>query len=140
MHRARLALPSRHAPVQTVYAENYERIPESARRARHLVLDALAAWSMPHLGDAATLVLSELVSNAVRHAKGEGMRVNVTRLTGRRVRLSVLDQDSTRPQMQEPDPAGERGRGLLLVDAESVRWGVELLPGGKRVWAEVEGT
>jgi anti-sigma regulatory factor (Ser/Thr protein kinase) len=97
----------------------------------------LGVWQLPQLADAATLVLTELVSNAIRHAQGEGMRVNVMRLAERRVRVSVLDRDCTRPQMREPNPGEERGRGLFIVDSESAEWGVDLLPGGKRVWADL---
>jgi anti-sigma regulatory factor (Ser/Thr protein kinase) len=141
MRSLRLAL--RPAPTPAVplsFAENLERIPASAACARHLVAQALGAWGLPQLCDTATLVLTELVSNAVRHATGEGMRVNVTRLTERRVRVSVLDRDTTRPRMRDQDPRAERGRGLVIVEAESALWGVDLLPGGKRVWADVEAT
>ena len=137
MRNARLAL--RPAPaVATVYAENFERTPESAAAARDLISEALDVWHLPQLADTATLVLTELVSNAIRHAQGEGMRVNVTRLTEQRVRVSVLDRDCTLPQIQDQDPDEERGRGLFIVNAESASWGVDLLPGGKRVWADLE--
>lgn len=139
MRSVRLALRPPRAPVvPSVYAENYERIPESAAAARQLVSQALEVWHLAQLADSAVLIMTELVSNAVRHAKGKGMRVNVTRLTGQRVRVSVLDRDCTRPRVQDPDPGGEGGRGLFIVDAESVSWGVDLLPGGKRVWADLE--
>jgi serine/threonine-protein kinase RsbW len=132
MRKARLA--RRPAPTASAaYAENFERVPQSAAAARHLVSGALEIWHLPQLADTATLVLTELVSNAIRHASGEGMRVNVTRLTRHRVRVSVLDRDCTHPRMQDPDPGGERGRGLFIVNAESVSWGVDVLPGGKRV-------
>jgi anti-sigma regulatory factor (Ser/Thr protein kinase) len=124
--------------AQAVFAENFERVPEAAADARHLVRKALEVWHMLQLADTATLVLTELVSNAIRHAQGEGMRVNVARLTEQRVRVSVLDWDCTRPRIQEPDPVAERGRGLFIVETESVTWGVDMLPGGKRVWAELE--
>jgi anti-sigma regulatory factor (Ser/Thr protein kinase) len=143
MRSVRLGLrPARAAAAPAVYAENYERVPESAAAARRLVGEALDEWGLPQLADSAGLVLTELVTNSVRHAKGEGMRVNVTRLTGQRVRVSVLDRDRTRPRMQEPDPDGERerGRGLFIVNATSVAWGVDLLPDGKRVWADVEAS
>jgi anti-sigma regulatory factor (Ser/Thr protein kinase) len=137
MRNVRLALSA--APTApTVYAENYERVPESAAAARRLVGQALDSWGLACLADTATLVLTELVSNAIRHASGEGMRVNVTRLTERRVRVSVLDRDCSRPRMQEPEPGGERGRGLFIVNAESAAWGVDLLPGGKRIWADLD--
>jgi signal transduction histidine kinase len=122
------------------YAENFERVEESAAAARRLVSKALAAWRMEQLNDPARSVLTELVSNAVRHADGQGMRVNVQRMDGRRVRVSVLDRSLVRPVVRHPGPDGEGGRGLYIVDAMSACWGVDELPGGKRVWAEVETT
>jgi len=139
MRSARSVLPP--APeVQQVFAENLERAPKSAGVARELLAAALDAWHLGQLADTAALVLSELVSNAIRHASGEGMRVSIARLTSRRVRVSVLDRDSTRPCMQSPDLDGVGGRGLFIVDAESVSWGVDLLPDGKRVWADLEAS
>jgi anti-sigma regulatory factor (Ser/Thr protein kinase) len=84
--------------------------------------------------------VTELVSNAITHACGEGMRVTVVSLSECRVRVAVIDQDRTRPQLKPPTPDRERGRGLLLVHALSDTWGVELLPGGKRVWAELKAS
>lgn len=126
------------ATAPAVYAENFERVPESAAAARHLVSGALAAWRLEELADTATLVVTELVSNAVRHATGEGMRVGVMRIGGQRVRVAVLDRSRDRPQVQAPDPDAVRGRGLCIVSAESAQWGVDVLPGGKRVWADLE--
>lgn len=123
--------------VPIMYAENYERVPESAGAARRLVVRALETWQLAQLADTATLVVTELVSNAVRHACGDGMRVTVLRMSDRRVRVSVTDRDPARPRVQDQDPQQERGRGLIIVAAESERWGVELLPGGKQVWSEL---
>lgn len=119
-------------------AASFERTPESARDARRLVRDTLKDWGLAHLADQAELVVTELVSNAVRHAKGEGLRVTVDRLPTGRVHLAVLDRDPARPQIRPPTPDGVSGRGLLLVDAMSFAWGVDMLPGGKRVWAVLE--
>lgn len=139
MRSVRLARrPAPALAVPTAYAQNYARIPESAAAARRLVSEALEVWNLSQVADTATLITTELVSNAIRHARGEGIRVNVMRLTEQRVRVSVLDRDCTRPQMQEPDPGGEEGRGLFIVNAESVDWGVDVLPGGKQVWADLE--
>lgn len=137
MRRVRLALAPAPAAVAAVYAENLERVPESAAAARRMVSQALEVWQLPQLADTALLVLSELVSNAVRHATGEGMRITAHRLPTGRVHLAVLDRDPTRPQIRPPTPDGVSGRGLLLVEAMSFAWGVDMLPGGKRVWAVV---
>jgi anti-sigma regulatory factor (Ser/Thr protein kinase) len=121
-----------------VYVDTYERLPESAAAARRLVRHALETWQMPQLADTALVVLTELVSNAVRHASGAGMRVTIVRLTERRVSVSVTDRDSARPQMRIPDLVETGGRGLCIVTALSASWGVDLLPSGKRVWADLE--
>lgn len=128
----------RTVPVEQAFAESLGRVPESAAEARHLVAAALKAWSLPQLVEDAELVMTELVSNAVAHTAGECIRVNVLRLSDRRVRISVADRDRKRPTRREPDVCGERGRGLLLVEACSSKWGVRVLPGGKAVWSELE--
>lgn len=126
--------------AESAFAENLERLPESAARARCLVADALGTWGLSQLVDDALLVVTELVSNAVVHASGPGIRVSVVRLAGRRVRVSVTDRDRNRPQPRPFDVERERGRGLLLIEAMSCRWDVKLLPGGKAVWAELEAS
>lgn len=121
-----------------LHARSMARVPQSARTARVLVAAALKGWGLLQLADDAELVVAELVSNAVTHASGPGMRVSVVRVTGQRIRVSVIDPDRTLPQARPFDVERERGRGLLLVEAISCRWGVQLLRGGKAVWAELE--
>jgi two-component sensor histidine kinase len=83
--------------------------------------------------DAATLVVSELVTNAVRHA-GTPVSVRV-RLLGSRVRLEVGDGD---PRLPQPATGtGESGRGLRLVTAVARAWGARPTSHGKVVWAEL---
>jgi serine/threonine-protein kinase RsbW len=119
------------------YDDNLDRVPESAAVARRLVAEALADWGLHHLLDETVVVMTELVSNAVDHATGEGMRVTVRLFSDRRVQVAVLDRDPTRPRPRSSSSDAERGRGLLLVAALSDRWGVDMLAGGKRVWAEL---
>lgn len=137
MRRARTAQAAAPA-TGTVYTAYLERLPESAGVARRLAAAALAAWQLPQLSDDTALVLTELVSNAVTHAAGEGMRVSVERLGERRIRLAVTDRTRTRPQLRAASSSGECGRGLRLIIALSARWGVDVLPDGKRVWADLE--
>jgi anti-sigma regulatory factor (Ser/Thr protein kinase) len=124
--------------VEGLVAESLKRVPEAANLARHLVRGALASWELPGLSDAAGLLVTELVSNAVRHATGDELRVDIARLVRGQVRISVLDQDRTKPTIKPLSLEEESGRGLLLIEAMSAAWGVDLLPGGKRVWAELE--
>ncbi|MEE4543689.1 ATP-binding protein [Streptomyces sp. V4-01] len=123
---------------QPVVAANYERVPSACPAARTLVAGALRAWGLADLTDA-DLVLSELVSNAIRHAEGDGMRVTALRLSGRRVRIGVIDRGRGRPTVQALTADGESGRGMWLVASLSAAWGVQVLPGGKCVWSEMEG-
>ncbi|WP_225850640.1 ATP-binding protein [Streptomyces sp. HPF1205] len=132
-------LPVLQLPTGDWYAaENLPRVPESAERARRMARTAIASWGLLRLSDQSELLVTELVSNAVKHAQGEGLRVTVLRLSYERVRIGVHDRDRTRPRIKPVTLDGESGRGLLLIDALSVSWGVDLLPGGKRVWVVLE--
>ncbi|MET9219118.1 ATP-binding protein [Streptomyces sp. NPDC003300] len=109
-------------------------------RARHELRLAVNAWGMTGLADTAVLVLSELFTNAVRHARGPEDRLVETRyerLTDGALRIEVHDANSVRPEAREPSVDAESGRGLALVDVLTAgRWGVsERLGVGKLVWA-----
>jgi anti-sigma regulatory factor (Ser/Thr protein kinase) len=109
--------------------------PSSAAAARDLVTDACRSWHREGLIDDLALVVTELVANAIRHA-GTEMTVRLTALDGG-VRLEVVDR-STRPlRPRAAALSDEGGRGLLLVDALSTRYGVEGEREGKRVWVEL---
>ncbi|MDQ1682089.1 MAG: hypothetical protein QOH99_630, partial [Frankiaceae bacterium] len=89
-----------------------------------------------HVTDAAELVVSELVTNALLHA-GPPVVVRVADLGDGDVRLEVHDTGRTLPVRPLADGGGMTGRGLALVDALASRWGVEPLHDGKVVWAEL---
>lgn len=109
--------------------------PESAGAARELVIGHCREWDVASLCDDIALVVTELVVNAIRHA---GTDVTVTlKPIDNGVRLEVSD-GSTRPlRPRQAAGSDEGGRGLLLVDALSHRYGVEAESKGKRVWAEL---
>jgi signal transduction histidine kinase len=119
------------------YSQTLPCEPESARRARLLVRTACDTWHLPGLADCAELVISELVSNAVAHSGGRVMRVTVSRPAPNRVRLSVVDRSRTKPAARTASEDEEHGRGLVIVEAVSDRWGTDPLRWGKRVWAEL---
>lgn len=107
----------------------------SAARARELVMVQCAAWGLQSLCEDLALVVTELVANAVRHA-GTDIVVSVLAIE-HGVRLEVRD-GSTRPlRPRAALSSDEGGRGLLLVDALSHRYGVVGEPDGKRVWVEL---
>ncbi|WP_432252052.1 ATP-binding protein [Streptomyces sp. HNM1019] len=115
------------------------RVPESAEAARELVRAALVAWGQEDLIEDATLVITELVSNAVEHAPLGSIRVVVTRPSETFVRLGVVDRSRNIPYLRT-DSNGDntRGRGLLLVDALTDRWGTDRYRWGKQVWGEMK--
>ncbi|MFG2599600.1 ATP-binding protein [Streptomyces sp. NPDC048462] len=111
------------------------REPRSAARARRLVRLALDVWGLDDLADDGALIVSELVSNAVQHARRQSIRVGVDRRGAARVCVGVVDFSRVPPTHRAP--MGEHGRGLLLVATLAGSWGTEPLPWGKRVWAEL---
>ncbi|MGC5344098.1 ATP-binding protein [Streptomyces sp. DT171] len=115
--------------------------PANAVRARNALRTYLLGWGVsPEVADDAVLVLSELFTNAVSHARKPGGHVIGTRferLVGG-VRIEVHDASGVSPRRQEPTTYAEFGRGLVLVDAlTGGSWGVGDREGvGKMVWAE----
>lgn len=102
--------------------------PEAVAEARRRATDQLAAWGLQELGFTTQLVVSELVTNAVRYAAGP---IEV------RIRDSVLicevaDESSTAPQLRRADDADEGGRGLYITAQVTQRWGYRTAPRARR--------
>ncbi|OEV03797.1 serine/threonine protein phosphatase [Streptomyces nanshensis] len=119
------------------YSETLPCEERSAGRARNLVRAALNVWDLPALTEPGTLIVSELVANAVRHSGCRLVRVCITRLEPDRVRVSVSEKskETVKPLMPRGD--SEQGRGLFLVGMSADRWGVDAHRWGKSVWAEL---
>lgn len=109
--------------------------PSSAGVARALVHRKLTDWHEDRLCDAAALVITELVANAVRHARTE-LQLRIVHLVNG-VRLELADGSRLLPQPRRARRTDETGRGLELVGALSSRHGVDGDARGKRVWAEL---
>jgi len=111
---------------------------ESVPKARRFVATALDGLPT-EVGEVARLLVSELATNALVHARG-GFEVTAT-YSARcgRVSIRVSDGGEGTPALGHPGPYEEHGRGLQLVAALSERWGVEPGPGqtGKTVWFEL---
>jgi anti-sigma regulatory factor (Ser/Thr protein kinase) len=115
----------------------------SSRTAREFATNTLNSWGLPDLIDDAVVIISELVTNAIRHglppyaAAGGDMPIKLTLVRqGRFVVCIVSDPSDQNPQVRPTDDVGENGRGLHVIEALSRVWGWTPLPGsGKAVWA-----
>ncbi|WP_413800430.1 ATP-binding protein [Streptomyces iranensis] len=105
------------------YTETLPCTAQSAATARRLVRTALAVWGIEHCADAATLIVSELVANAVDHADCRVIRVTVTRPAPDVVRFAVVDKCRTLPVPRIAGANEERGRGLAVVEECAWRGG-----------------
>lgn len=122
-----------------VVVKQWPRGPRSVGRARRLLLRHLAVWELGHVADAAGLVVSELVTNAVRHTDSRHGHLIETRFERLSVgvRIEVHDAVDTRPVRRQATPDDDSGRGLAIVDTlTGGMWGFGQRAGvGKLVWA-----
>ncbi|MGX1367691.1 anti-sigma regulatory factor (Ser/Thr protein kinase) [Streptomyces canus] len=112
--------------------------PGAVRAARTAVRDRLAAWHLDGLADIAALLVSELVTNSLRHATGPiGVRLVRPGGVGGVLLVEVSDPLPDPPRERVADPDDESGRGLLLVAHAADRWGTRPGTAGKTVWFEL---
>jgi anti-sigma regulatory factor (Ser/Thr protein kinase) len=117
---------------------DFESTPEVVAVARRFVRDVLRAWQVETDLDAVLLVTSELVTNAVLHARTEGsIRVILQGDHPPVVRIEVYDQNPRRPSTGPCPTDATSGRGLALVNSLARAWGMDNYRDGKVVWAEV---
>ena len=109
--------------------------PVSARLARQFVATTLLSWHVEHLVDTASLLTSELVTNAVLHADS-AIEVRLARET-HLIRFEVEDHGDGKPIRCYPALDDTSGRGLALVDTLSSAWGVDPVSSGKSLWFEL---
>ena len=113
-------------------------VSHSVRLSRYATRAVLTAWQLGHVDEAATLLVSELVTNSVRHARGTDV-IMVDLHAGRTwLRIEVQDTDRHWPQPRIPDGFDESGFGFILIDALASSWGVRETEAGKAVWAELD--
>ncbi|MBV9024421.1 MAG: serine/threonine-protein phosphatase, partial [Streptomycetaceae bacterium] len=93
----------------------------------------LTRWGLDEAVFTTELILSELVTNAIRYATGP-LRVRL--LCDRSLICEVSDTSSTSPHLRYATTTDEGGRGLFLVAQLAERWGTRYLPSGKVIWAE----
>ena len=107
--------------------------PAAVADVRAAVTRQLARWELDELGFTTELILSELVTNAIRYG-GDPIRVRM--LYDRTLICEVFDSSSTSPHLRYAAMTDEGGRGLFLVAQLSERWGTRYTPAGKVIWAE----
>jgi anti-sigma regulatory factor (Ser/Thr protein kinase) len=121
----------------------FASLPSTPRWARALARDTLRGWALDSVTDTVELLLSELVTNAVKAGAPDAVVRVAIRATTDRIRIEVADGCAGSPHVDDPDPDTEGGRGLLLVSTISAEWGTypaPLRPGkadGKVVWCEI---
>ena len=112
---------------------------QAAGVARQVTRETLAAWRVAHLEETAVLLVSELVTNAVRHARPGRLAMALSlEAAGAWLRIEVHDADPHEPRQRAPGALDESGYGLLLIEALAGKWGVRQMVTGKAVWAELD--
>ncbi|WP_104530629.1 SpoIIE family protein phosphatase [Wenjunlia vitaminophila] len=120
-------------PPQNVAYWFLEPHPQTPGRARRLVRRALRRWNLPELIDTTELLVSEVVTNAVRYADRP---VTLRLLCTDNLRCEVGDDCPQLPRRRQAQPCDEDGRGLAVVSRLAKRWGATRLSTGKVVWFE----
>lgn len=115
--------------------ESFAATSDAPRRARRFATSVLTEWGCERVLEAASVIVSELASNAVFHARSNFSVSIETR--GDRLRITVHDENGARPVKRAGDASSARGRGLLMIEALATAWGVESQASGKDVWAEL---
>ena len=109
--------------------------PESVRQARRYVSDELTSIGFDEAAMTAELLVSELVTNAILHAR-TSVHVTVS-ADGELVRVAVADESVRAPRQRRHSVESGTGRGLRLVEQMATRWGVDIGSAGKVVWFEL---
>jgi hypothetical protein len=125
---------NRDGVVAPMVSDQLLPLTGASRQARNLATEACLRWDLPDLVGPASVIVTELVTNAVEHAN-----TMITLRFTRRLRylhIAVRDGSAWPPEARVPDGyESDRGRGLLLVDSLAVDWGWLPTRDGKVVWA-----
>ncbi|MFF9484382.1 SpoIIE family protein phosphatase [Streptomyces sp. NPDC014676] len=121
-------------PAESVGDWTLPREPRSVGRAREYARAQLLAWDMEPLVDTTELLVSELVTNALRYGEGE---IRLRLLLDRTLVCEVWDSGLVQPRRRRARDTDEGGRGLQLVGLLSAAWGSRRTPRGKTVWFEL---
>ncbi|MGV9242988.1 SpoIIE family protein phosphatase [Streptomyces sp. NPDC003710] len=121
-------------PAESVGDWTLPREPRSVGRAREYTRGQLLSWDLEPLVDTTELLVSELVTNALRYGEGE---IRLRLLLDRTLVCEVWDAGLVQPRRRRARDTDEGGRGLQLVGLLSAAWGSRRTPRGKTVWFEL---
>ncbi|MEV1023882.1 SpoIIE family protein phosphatase [Streptomyces sp. NPDC050264] len=121
-------------PSENVGDWTLPREPKSVGLARELARAQLTAFDLEPLVDTTELLVSELVTNALRYGEGE---IRLRLLLDRTLVCEVWDAGLVQPRRRRARDTDEGGRGLQLVGLLSAAWGSRRTPRGKTVWFEL---
>ncbi|MFJ4539905.1 SpoIIE family protein phosphatase [Streptomyces tibetensis] len=130
-------LVARPRPLPTDHVVTWDLAfePAAVAQARSLTRDRLTLWGLEELGFTTELIVSELVTNAIRHASGP-VALRLIR-TENRLSCAVSDHSSTAPHLRRAQTGEEGGRGLFLVAQFALRWSTRYTADGKIISAEL---
>jgi len=127
---------TRVLPADDTAAWDVDPVPEAVSWVRAQVAEQLERWGLDGLVFTTELVVSELVTNAIRYGGGGPVGVRLIRVE--RLICEVSDPSSTQPRMRRARLTDEGGRGLYLVAQLTSRWGSRYTDRGKAIWTEQE--
>ncbi|MER5714140.1 SpoIIE family protein phosphatase [Streptomyces sp. NPDC002132] len=107
--------------------------PSAVAEARRRAMAQLTRWGLADLAFTTELIVSELITNAMRHAHGP---ISLRLIHDRVLTVEVSDAGNTSPRMRRAGHTDEGGRGLFLVAQVAQRWGTRYTPQGKTIWTE----
>ncbi|QIY75235.1 SpoIIE family protein phosphatase [Streptomyces sp. RLB1-33] len=119
--------------AQRVRTWHLPRDPAAVAGARKVAGEQVAAWGLDETAFATELIVSELVTNAIRYGEAP---IQLRLIRDSTLICEVSDGSSTAPHMRRARVFDEGGRGLLLVAQVAERWGSRQTPAGKTIWAE----
>ncbi|MFG2193587.1 SpoIIE family protein phosphatase [Streptomyces sp. NPDC048639] len=121
-------------PHEHVATWRFGTDPREASRARRLVRERLTGWGLDEAVETAELLVSEAVTNAVRHADTDRVELRLVRTDA--LLWEVSDEDHALPELLDADREDVHGRGLRVVGSLTREWGTSSSVRGKTVWFE----
>ncbi|QHC21932.1 SpoIIE family protein phosphatase [Streptomyces sp. GS7] len=131
---ALLLARTRALPKEQLAVWDIAAAPSAVGEARRSAAGQLARWGLEKLEFSTELIVSELVTNAIRHASGP---IRLRMIRDGTLICEVSDGSSTAPHLRHARTTDEGGRGLFLIAQYAERWGARYTADGKFIWAEL---